>query len=72
MNCPYCGKIMLEGKLIGDQHQLRWLPKDKKLLFGLWSAGGLRIGSHVPLQRTEAITHYCSYCKKMIIDVDNC
>ncbi|MCB6365067.1 PF20097 family protein [Intestinibacillus massiliensis] len=72
MNCPYCGKDLLEGKLIGDHHQLRWLPKDKKLLFGLWAAGGLRIGTRMPSQKAEAATYYCSYCKKMIIDVDNC
>lgn len=71
MNCPYCDKAMLKGKLIGDQHPLRWLPQDKKLLFGLWAAGGLRIGSRVPFQRAEAITYYCSYCKKMMIDVEN-
>ena len=40
MNCPYCGKTMLHGKLLGDQHQLRWLPDNKKMLFGLcWSQG---------------------------------
>lgn len=71
MNCPYCDKLMLHGKLLGDQKQLRWLPDDKKMLFGLWCAGGLRIGTKAPMQRAETSTYFCSYCRKMIIDVDN-
>lgn len=63
---------MLQGKLLGDQHQLRWLPKDKKMLFGLWAAGGLRIGSRLPGAKAEATTYFCSYCRKMLIDVDDC
>lgn len=70
-NCPYCGKELLDGKLLGDRKALKWLPKDKELLFGLWAAGGLSVGTHVPTQRSEARAHYCSYCKKLIIDLDH-
>ena len=72
MYSPYCEKPMLHGKLLGDQHQLRWLPDNKKMLFGLWSAGGLRIGTKLPMQKAETSTYFCNYCRKMIIDVDNC
>lgn len=40
MNCPYCDKTMLHGKLLGDQHQLRWLPDNKKM--PIRSVGGRR------------------------------
>lgn len=46
MQCPYCGKEMLDGKLLGDHKALRWQPQDKKMLFGLWACGGLTVGSH--------------------------
>ncbi len=72
MNCPYCEKPMLYGKLLGDQKRLRWLPDDKKMLRSLWAAGGLRIGSKLPLQRAETLAHFCSYCRKIVIDVDDC
>lgn len=71
MNCPYCQKELLKGRLIGDHHTLRWMPQDKQLLLGLWAAGGLRVGTHMPGCKAEAITYYCSYCKKMIIDVED-
>ena len=45
---------------------------DKKMLFGLWACGGLTVGSHTPTQRAEARAWYCSYCKKLIIDLENC
>ena len=63
---------MLDGKLLGDHKALRWQPQDKKMLFGLWACGGLTVGSHTPTQRAEARAWYCSYCKKLIIDLENC
>ncbi len=72
MQCPYCGNEMLDGKLLGDHKALRWQPQDKKMLFGLWACGGLTVGSHTPTQRAEARAWYCSYCKKLIIDLENC
>ena len=63
---------MLDGKLVGDHKALRWQPQDKKMLFGLWACGGLTVGSHTPTQRAEARAWYCSYCKKLIIDLENC
>lgn len=71
-NCPYCNKELLDGKLLGDRKTLKWLPKDKKLLFGLWAAGGLSVGSRDLSGHAEARCHYCSYCKKLIIDLDQC
>lgn len=70
--CPYCDKEMLDGKLLGDHKALKWLPKDKEMLFGLWACGGLKIGDCGIGQRAEARAWYCSYCKKIIIDVDAC
>ena len=72
MQCPYCGKEMLDGKLLGDRKALKWLPKDKQMLFGLWVCGGLSVGSHTPTQRAEARAWHCSYCKKLVIDLENC
>ncbi len=72
MDCPYCGKKMLKGRLIGDHRHLRWLPEDKELLFGLWAAGGLRIGCRMPGARATADTYFCSYCRKMVIDIECC
>ena len=41
MQCPYCGKEMLDGKLLGDHKALKWLPKDKQMLFGLVGLRGI-------------------------------
>ncbi|MDY3618290.1 PF20097 family protein [Agathobaculum sp.] len=70
--CPYCSKDMLDGTLLGDRKALKWKPRDKTLLPGLWACGGLTVGSHVPTARAEARAWFCSYCRKVIIDVDNC
>lgn len=71
-NCPYCTKELLDGKLLGDRKALKWLPKDKELLFGLWAAGGLTVGERGLTQRAEVRAWYCSYCKRIIIDLEHC
>lgn len=70
--CPYCDKELLDGKLVGDRKALKWLPCDKEMLFGLWACGGLTVGTRTPTQRAEARAGYCSYCKRIIIDLENC
>ena len=46
MKCPYCNEEMIKGFLYGDRYALKWLPENKKLLFGIWAKGGIKVDSH--------------------------
>ncbi len=72
MKCPYCNEEMTKGDIYGDRYPLKWLPRNKKLLFGLWAAGGVRLGEggggFGVRPRVEA--RLCSACKKIVIDLN--
>jgi len=52
-------------------YALRWLPENKKLLFGIWAKGGIKVESYsASFFRTRAETHMCPSCQKMIIDLN--
>ena len=72
MLCPYCGKEMTPGNLTGDPRcPVRFRQEGQKLTFGdaLCGIGSVeaaqyKIGSfHIPC-------HYCSRCKKLIIETE--
>lgn len=71
MKCPYCNEEMIKGFLYGDRYALKWLPENKKLLFGIWAKGGIKVDSHSSsLYRSRAETNMCHSCQKMIIDLN--
>lgn len=62
---------MVEGSIYGDRYQLKWLPKDHKLLFGIWAIDGLKLGQSGQFggrHRVEA--SFCHSCQKMVIDLN--
>jgi hypothetical protein len=69
MKCPYCSAEMVEGTIYGDRYQLKWLPKDHKLLFGIWAIDGLKLGSSGLFGgRHRVDASLCQSCQKMVID----
>jgi hypothetical protein len=72
MKCPYCSDEMVLGNLYGDRYALKWLPKDKGLVLGIWAANGIKIGSSGGLARPKASAYVCKAYNKMIIDINNC
>ena len=72
MNCPYCGKEMTPGEILGDaRSSVRFQPEGVKYTFGDTLCG---IGKLTAL-RTKCVTfhlpaNYCSHCRKLIIDTE--
>lgn len=72
MQCPYCGKDMVKGTILGDRYQLKWMPEDKGLLLGIWAHGSVALGKGGGLiGRPKVESFFCESCKKMVIDLDS-
>lgn len=69
MKCPYCEKEMIPGAIYGDRYRMKWMPKDKKLILGIWAHDSIPLGETGFLSRPQIKASYCESCKKMIIDV---
>lgn len=70
MKCPYCNNEMKEGKIFGEGYLMRWMPNSEKLLFGTFvSSNHIKIGKRGLSKRPHVDAQYCSFCKKMIIDL---
>jgi len=69
MRCPYCGGEMIEGDVLGDRYQLRFQPKDKKLVLGLWASGSTPLGRDSFLGRPRLEAFICQTCNKLVADV---
>lgn len=69
MKCPYCEREMIPGTIYGDRYRMKWMPKDKKLILGIWVHDSIPLGN-LTFGRPRIDAAYCNYCKKMIIDVN--
>nr|WP_122013164.1 PF20097 family protein [Maliibacterium massiliense] len=69
MQCPYCHEEMIKGRILGDRYQLKWMPKDKKLILGLYAHDSIALGYGGGMGRPEVDADYCPRCKKMLVDV---
>ncbi|MBP7401154.1 MAG: hypothetical protein KBA30_00895 [Clostridia bacterium] len=69
MKCPYCGESMEKG-LISSNHEIAWLPGEKRKLFGRadFHPGAVAL-SEVSFLKGSAVTAYiCKKCEKVVID----
>jgi len=73
MKCPICGSTMVPGRLYGSQYAHKWLPKSKRLFFGIWAIGAEPVDSRSLRQRFTvrpfADGHKCETCQKILLDV---
>lgn len=65
--CPYCGREMEAGSILGTQYPVKWQPADRKLILGIWSTGHT-IGDFSWLRRPRANGYRCADCKRVIVD----
>lgn len=73
MNCPYCSAPLQAGTIRFDGRTLmRWLPEGKKVGFwdSLGGVGQLTAAQYPLFANGKLPGHYCSSCKKLIIDTD--
>ena len=76
MECPYCGRQMTEGQLLGHtKGSLRFLSKEnaqKSSADRFWdSLGGVGLVKGAGAFSGYRIdAQFCRNCKKMILDVD--
>lgn len=70
MECPYCKREMVKGYLYGESYKLKWLPADKKLVFG-YAIGALALESGSYWGRQSAKAYRCLDCNKLIIDIND-
>lgn len=68
MECPYCGNVMIAGRILGDRYALKWMPNEKSLLMGIFAHSSIRLGERSLVGRPSVDTMYCRMCKKMIIN----
>ena len=69
MNCPVCGKEMVEGGLIGDARSIDWYPKkefEKKWYHSLVYRGGKNLGASLSRRTKIPNAFYCSHCHKVV------
>lgn len=72
MICPYCEKEMQAGGLIGDgRSRVRFQPEGVKLTLGdaLCGIGNVEAAQYKCFN-FNIPAHFCSKCKKLIIDTD--
>ena len=69
MQCPVCGKEMVEGGLIGNGAlSIDWYPKEefeKKWFKTLYYKGGKNLGASVAHVTKVPHAWYCSSCNKV-------
>lgn len=67
--CPFCGKPLEGGRIIGCQYSMKWLPSPLALFLGIWAFGSTVIGSRFPsLCRPHVKGQRCGACRKIILD----
>lgn len=66
MQCPYCKKEMVSGSVVGDEYRLKWLPADKKMLFGIFATGAIPVGTGDIALKADVPAHFCENCNKII------
>lgn len=71
MNCPYCGKEMIEGSILQDRYALKWVPsdKDRGILNFTPLVKGIKLTSM--LDNIKVKVFYCAECRKFLIDQDD-
>jgi len=70
MRCPYCSEEMIDGYIYGDRCKLKWLPKEKELLLGIWAKGSIELGEGGGLERPRVNASMCQGCGKLIVDMN--
>ena len=72
MKCPYCQAEMLKGKVCCDGRMGIWFEKDgpHHTLLEKRAARRYLTASKGRLWQSAAEAHYCSRCRKMLIDTD--
>lgn len=70
MNCPYCGKELIEGYIYGSDVPLVWMPKDKKPFLGSFpTQGEVLKESDTPFKLPKVTAYKCGDCKKLIVNL---
>lgn len=67
-DCPYCGKRMRPGAILGDRYRLKWLPDSASLTLGIWAIDADPIGEKSPLSRPRIHGMQCSSCRRIVVD----
>ena len=76
MKCPQCGNEMVEGNILGDRYNLKYVPCDKNELINdkLLKRGVLK--NYILLtsfssffSRIKLESHYCSNCRFIIVPI---
>lgn len=72
MTCPWCEREMQTGILTGDSRsKVRFQPEGVKYSIGdLLSGTGLLTASRYKWCYLGTPAHFCSHCKKMVIETD--
>ncbi len=72
MQCPYCHKEMLSGRILGDRYVLKWMPDDKELILGTWAHDSIKLLSGYMgsgMGRPYLSAYVCDQCQKIIADI---
>lgn len=74
MNCPFCGKAMEHGEIVGDgRTKIRWEPEGlyptrlDKIFADPWHG---RLTGAVYQAGVRITADFCPTCKKMVFDTD--
>lgn len=73
MDCPFCGKPMIEGTITGDgRSQVYWKAGEGSptLWEKMGGEGRVTAVKYKPFGKMETNSFFCKSCKKMIIDTD--
>lgn len=72
MNCPWCEREMQAGTITGDgRSKARFQPEGVRYSFGDLLAGtGLLTAARYKWVNLGIPAHFCSHCKKIVIETD--
>lgn len=71
MNCPFCGKEMVKGVLVGDgRSKVRWEAANQKSSVMDRIVGVGVIDASYSLAKFKIESDYCYECKKMIFSTN--
>lgn len=72
MNCPYCGREMLPGRLHNGKQPVQWLPDGERPSVFAFAAAkkGVSLRNSFGAGGYQAAAFYCEKCKIVIAPTD--
>ena len=69
MDCPYCGKTMQSGRIVGNDFRLHWLREGERDSIWRFSDKGIRLGERSWFKTAQTDAFYCEPCGIIIVDL---